>query len=79
MKIKNATIDVTHFLMGPITHETPALNKNRVTFLVNTRVSDTCVDDSLLTGVRGILTNYERLKISQKIVGAGRDSVAPLN
>ena len=43
--------------------ETPVPNKNKVTFLVDTGASDTCIDDRLIPGVRDTLTNYERLKV----------------
>ena len=51
--------------------EKPTPNKNKVTFLVDTGASDTCIDDHLIPGVRDILTNYEKLKVPRRNVGAG--------
>ena len=51
--------------------ETPAPNKNKVTFRVDTGASDTCIDDCLIPGVWDIPTNYEKLKVPRRIVGAG--------
>ena len=63
--------------MEPIAQETPAPDKNKVTFLVDIGASDTCVNDHLIPGVRDILKNYERLNIqySSKVVGAGENKL----
>ena len=55
--------------------ETPPANKNKVTFLVDTGASDTCIDDHLIPGDRDILTNDEKLKVPRRIVSAGENEL----